>query len=947
MKKLIFSISFLLMIISISTTTLALCDSQCNAQGYSSGICRSVSTGLLSAPTQFSLISNPRDTPSSDHNVFHTHNDLITMFKTLYDKYPGYASYEPIGKTTEGRDIVLFKIGNPNGGKILWDGAMHGWEDAGSEIEYLIAKWLLENGTTGIDPTAKRIIEHNLVLFVPVVNMDSYERQNRNFTSCSYGVDLNRNFVKGRNNASCDSLHYPGPSGASEKETKAIRSVFQTYKPKFYVNVHYGGGPTLYYYTGTPSNYTLSTSILTRINQLSSQTGVTPYPTGQVGASGQAVGDASDYASAWLLEVIGDRTGCSCYSHTCDTYNDMINIYYPKVLPIFLAMTEASGVVSTPSTCQLGETSIGQDDCSSGNLCCCSGVTQKCSDGTSYGQCSSTKPKYCSSGTLINSCSVCGCPSGQSCNATTNACYTPVTSICSDGTAYGSCSATKPKYCSSGTLINKCSQCGCSSGTCQADGTCAITTSNLVGYWKFDGNLGTSTLDSSGFNNNGVFYGETLNNGILGDGTCTSGTGSCPKRVAGYFGNALQFDGVNDYVSVPDSNDLGLTTNLTITAWIYPVDWGQNGMGRIADKNNSYLFYVYNSGGLTKSLSFYYWNSTSTNQAFSNNNVLAQNAWQHVAVTYDGVYVKFYVNGILVSQSLKNSGALAVSSSGLYLGNRNSFDRTFNGTIDEVRTFSRTLTQAEINSEMQSSIPTTSPVASWSFEESGNFVNDTHNRVKGKLNSALSFDGKDDYFRVKDGNSLDMTNSITLSAWIYPRSWSSSYPRIISKEVSITANPYSLELDSSNGRALFCLNTGTGENCIDSGVNSISLSQWYYIVGTWDGKYSRIYLNGALKNSIALSGIMNATSSDILIGNNPSNNRQFDGIIDEVKIYNIPLTSSDISSAYNSVGAFILPYVLNVEPAATVAFLSLVAVEIVVLALIIRKLIKKPSKKKR
>jgi hypothetical protein len=49
---------------------------------------------------------------------------------------------------------------------------------------------------------------------------------------------------------------------------------------------------------------------------------------------------------------------------------------------------------------------------------------------------------------------------------------------CSDGTVYSSCSSTKPKYCSSGTLIDKCSQCGCSSGTCQADGTC-ISTLNL------------------------------------------------------------------------------------------------------------------------------------------------------------------------------------------------------------------------------------------------------------------------------------------------------------------------------------------------------------------------------------------------------------------------------------------------------------------------------------
>jgi hypothetical protein len=382
------------------------------------------------------------------------------MFKTLYDKYPGYASYEPIGKTYEGRDIVLFKIGNLNGGTVLWDGAVHGWEDAGSEVEYLIAKWLLENGTTGTDPTAKRIIERNLILFVPVVNMDSYERGNRNFTYCPYGIDINRNFVKGwsakscystsctsnsncstnyvcRNSVCTNTYDFSGPSGGSEKETQALRNVFQTYKPKFYVNTHYGGGPLLYYYTGSGSNATLSNLVLQRSNQLSSQTGVTPYPTSQVGSGGETVGDASDYANAWLLEVEG---GTGCYGHTKNTYSDIVNTYYPKVFPIFLAMTEFSEVVPTPA-CQSGETSIGQNGCSSGNLCCCSGTVQKCSDGTSYGSCNTS---------------------------------------------------TKPKYCSSGTLINKCSQCGCSSGTCQADETCQQI--NIMSSADFNTAVGTNKL---------------------------------------------------------------------------------------------------------------------------------------------------------------------------------------------------------------------------------------------------------------------------------------------------------------------------------------------------------------------------------------------------------------------------------------------------------------------
>jgi hypothetical protein len=368
-----------------SPPTTPTCDSTCKAQGFSSGTCKTGgSQGLLPSPVQFNLISNPRD--GTGGKTFHTHNTLITMFKTLFDKYPGYASYESIGKTYEGRDIALFKIGNPNGGKVLWDGSLHGWEDAGGEVEYLISKWLLENGTTGIDQTAKRIIERNLILFVPVINMDSYERQNRNFATCNYGTDLNRNFEIGWSSNPCADYPncYHGSFNVSEKETQAMRSIFQNYKPNFYLNTHYGGGQ----YVQSASSTSIESNLIQRIKQISGERGVTPYSmsTGNGGGNGMAYGDAKNLgqSSAWFIEINNDNlyangasrpTTCSCYSHTCDTYQDVVNVIYPRMLPILIGMAESSEVIptTTTSTCQTGETNIGQDGCSSG-ICCCSGT---------------------------------------------------------------------------------------------------------------------------------------------------------------------------------------------------------------------------------------------------------------------------------------------------------------------------------------------------------------------------------------------------------------------------------------------------------------------------------------------------------------------------------------------------------------------------------------------
>ncbi len=85
-----------------------------------------------------------------------------------------------------------------------------------------------------------------------------------------------------------------------------------------------------------------------------------------------------------------------------------------------------------------------------------------CSDGTAYGECSATLPKYCSAGTLVDNCSGCGCSAGQNCSQT-GACFIPSATACPDGTAYGQCSLTLPKYCTSaGALVDDCSACGCS-----------------------------------------------------------------------------------------------------------------------------------------------------------------------------------------------------------------------------------------------------------------------------------------------------------------------------------------------------------------------------------------------------------------------------------------------------------------------------------------------------
>jgi len=96
------------------------------------------------------------------------------------------------------------------------------------------------------------------------------------------------------------------------------------------------------------------------------------------------------------------------------------------------------------------------------------------------------------------------------------------------------------------------------------------TVSDLLAAWQLDENTGTTTVDTSGNGNDGAISGATW--------TTSSRTGT-----------ALLFDGVDDFVNLGSdaSIDNIFAGGGTVSAWIYPTGWGENGFGRILDKSTS------------------------------------------------------------------------------------------------------------------------------------------------------------------------------------------------------------------------------------------------------------------------------------------------------------------------------------------------------------------------
>ncbi len=212
----------------------------------------------------------------------------------------------------------------------------------------------------------------------------------------------------------------------------------------------------------------------------------------------------------------------------------------------------------------------------------------------------------------------------------------------------------------------------------------AAGSGNLVGWWTFDGKyLSTTTAtDSSGQGNNG-----TLTNG--------------PVPALGKVGQALNFDGSNDYVGIADAAALRMTTILALSAWIKPTAsndgnfhfiFGKASYSDSSDTNSSYKLYLKNDGTIGL------YSSASGTFVVSGASVLSTNTWYQVAAVADGVNAKIYINGVQDgTASFSSSFAKGTNADDVQIGtNVSGSNQSFAGSIDDVRIYNKALSAAEV-----------------------------------------------------------------------------------------------------------------------------------------------------------------------------------------------------------------------------------------------------------
>lgn len=459
--------------------------------------------------------------------------------------------------------------------------------------------------------------------------------------------------------------------------------------------------------------------------------------------------------------------------------------------------------------------------------------------------------------------------------------------------------------------------------------------SGLVSYWGFEEGEGTTAYDSYDANPG------TLNNMDASD------------WVAGQVGGALDFDGSDDYIEM-GSSVIG-TGDKTISLWMYMTSKGTNWIEVITNteglSSNDAGFEIYYNTYLTgDELVFIVGNGAGAGQYLECNGGSSLNTgqWYHVVLLQSSGKLYAYVDGTQYCSDTTPSGTEATDAYPIRIGTRNyAVNYCFQGTIDEVAIYNRSLNSTEIQQhyfnskyydkgyceavtyadsdsdglpdefdDCNNSAAPSGMVSYWGFEEGeGTIAYDSYDANPGTINGnpvwtfdgqvgqAFSFDGVDDYVRVPDSTDWVFgTGDFSFEAWIKLDSLSDESIVISRSDNEGFPEPFYFGFDNHVGLRWEARPAG-GTTFYEGSISGWQTGVWYHVALVRENGFMELYKNGNVVASDYES--VNLASTDpIDIGrfDNPSwgATSYLNGLIDEVAIYNRSLNSTEIQQHYNN-----------------------------------------------
>jgi phosphodiesterase/alkaline phosphatase D-like protein len=165
--------------------------------------------------------------------------------------------------------------------------------------------------------------------------------------------------------------------------------------------------------------------------------------------------------------------------------------------------------------------------------------------------------------------------------------------------------------------------------------------------------------------------------------------------------------------------------------------------------------------------------------------------------------------------------------------------------------------------------------------------------TSGKFGNALSFNGSTSIVTIADSASINLSTAMTLEAWVNPTAVSATWRDVIYKG----NDNYYLEATTPSGTGLpAAAGTFGGANVQAYGTATLPLNTWSHLAETYDGTTLRLYVNGTQVGSRAQTGAITTSALPLTIGGDTLYGQNFQGLIDEVRVYSAVLTPAQIQA---------------------------------------------------
>jgi hypothetical protein len=415
----------------------------------------------------------------------------------------------------------------------------------------------------------------------------------------------------------------------------------------------------------------------------------------------------------------------------------------------------------------------------------------------------------------------------------------------------------------------------------------------LVGHWKLDGDA----KDSTPYGNNGIAYGNS----------------SSTTDRHNQANSAYSFPGgADDYIRVADgyTNTIKGDDTHTVSLWMKGNIFSNTPIIICADTASNYFFLETNSTG-----SQLYW-GYSTFRTYSSD---VSSGWHHVVMVKTGAgdSGNLYLDGILQTSYSGVLGSVSDSSSHLLIGDYPTSGYNFNGSIDDVRVYNRSLSTDEVlalydgyNPSVNLSTAEKGLIGYWKLDgnakDSTPYGNDgtiygnassTTDR-HGQANYAYNFGGGID--KIITGTYFpEISTEFTVSAFVKPGTAQIAYANIWGNHGGSTQGIV-LQQDNASTNNYY-LAYGDSSDWHLSSNASLTADVWQHVIAIKTTTALKIYVDGVEVVNTPDTGTVAANPvTNFRIGLGYSSGRNFNGSIDDVRVYNRALSVSEVSDLYHS-----------------------------------------------